>query len=129
MDILIVSAPTHSVDSGLIARALAEHDAGMQTAANYKAAIETLARRKCSIAIVYSFDANGDLSITDAIRIMKQIVPDLLVIVVSEEKPLESERELRQAGLYYYLTTPFSEKELRAVLSGAIEKQMKRRAR
>ncbi|MBI5866908.1 MAG: hypothetical protein HZB43_01230 [candidate division Zixibacteria bacterium] len=60
---------------------------------------------------------------------MKQIVRDVLIVAVSEEKPLQLEKELRQSGLYYYLTKPMTDGELTEALSGAIETQMRRKAR
>ena len=77
--------------------------------------------------ILYCFSGEDDLTTTETVRIMKEIVPHLLIIVISGETPLETERELRKSGLYFHLTSPFGEDELRDVLSGVIRKEMTRR--
>ncbi len=122
MEVILVSAEIPAAERTLIDRVLAEHHVGIKTADSYKKAIEDLARNKYPIVILYDFKREEDLKTTEAIRIMKQIVRGLLIVAISEERPLETERELRESGLYYYLTRPFTEKELREVLSGVIKK-------
>lgn len=122
MEIILVSAEIPAAERTLIDRILAEHHVRIKTADSYKKAIEDLARNKYPIVILYDFKREEDLKTTEAIRIMKQIVRGLLIVAISEERPLETERELRESGLYYYLTRPFTEKELREVLSGVIKK-------
>jgi CheY-like chemotaxis protein len=77
--------------------------------------------------VLANIDGHGELRTAEAIRIMKEIVPDVLIIAVSEELPIEDERELREAGLYYYLTRPLDESELQDLLTGAIAKQVQKR--
>lgn len=125
MNVLVVSADLPPDERILIESVLAEHKVGTRIADSYRTAVEDLARHRYSIVILYHFNRKEDLETTAAISIMKQIVRDLLIVTVSGEKTLETERELRQSGLYYYLTRPFAEKELKEVLSGAIKKKSK----
>lgn len=129
MDILLVSLNTASSECALITSVAREKNAGICAVDSYKRAIEELARKKYLIAVVYSFAANSDIRLAEAIRIMKQIVPEVLVVAIAEDSPLEFERELRKSGLYYYLTRPFGEEELKDVLWSAIEKQTRRRTK
>jgi len=126
VDVLVVSADLSPTEKTLIECVLAEHNVGTKIADSYRKAVEDLARHKYSIVILYHFNGKEDLKTTAAIRIMKQIVRDLLIVAVSEEKTLDTERELREFGLYYYLTRPFAEKELKEVLSSALRKKCHR---
>jgi len=129
VEILLVSAQTSATERSLIGKVLGDHSVGVREVTTYKKALEELARDKFTVVLLYAFSVTGDIGVTDAIRIMKQIVPDVLIVAVSEEKPLQLEKELRQSGLYYYLTKPMTDGELTEALSGAIETQMRRKAR
>jgi len=122
VEILLVSGEIPATERAMIDNVVTEHGVGIKTADSYKKAVEDLARNKHSIVILYDFEREGDLKTSEAIRIMKQIVCELLIVAISEERPLEIERELRKSGLYYYLTRPFTEKELKEVISGVIKK-------
>lgn len=129
MDILLVSSHTSVSDRALIDRVLKDHGVGVREVRTYKRALEELARDKYSVVLLYEFCASNDIGVTDAVRIMKRIVPEVLLVAVSDEKPLALEKELRQSGLYYYLIKPITDDELTDALSGAIETQMRRKAR
>ena len=124
MEILLISKQTPPDEKRLIEQVLGEYRIDVCYAESYKKAIEDLARNKYSIAILYCFNGEDDLTPTEAVRIMKEIVPALLIIAISGETPLETERELRKSGLYFHLASPFGEDELRDVLAGAIKKEM-----
>ncbi len=124
MEILLISKQTPPDEKKLIEQVLGEYRIDVCCVESYKKAIEDLARNKYSIAILYCFDGEDDLTPTEAVRIMKEIVPALLIIAISGETPLETERELRKSGLYFHLASPFGEDELRDVLAGAIKKEM-----
>ena len=126
MEILLISKQAPE-EKRLLEQILAEHRIDMHCAGSYKKGIEELARHKYAIVILYCFNGEDDLTTTETVRIMKEIVPHLLIIVISGETPLETERELRKSGLYFHLTSPFGEDELRDVLSGVIRKEMTRR--
>lgn len=126
MDVLVVAADLSPTERTMIECVLAEQNVGTRIVDSYRKAVEDLARNKYSIVILYHFNGKEDLTTTAAIQIMKQIVRDLLIVTVSEEKPLDTERELRESGLYYYLTRPFAEKELREVLCSAVRKKSNR---
>lgn len=128
MDILLVAADLSSAERELIDRVLTDQCVGMKSVSGYAPAIEALARRKHRIVVLAHLDSQGEFRTAEAIRIMKEIVPEVLIIVVSEELPIAEERELRESGLYYYLTRPLDEKELRDVLTGAVAMQMHGRA-
>ena len=123
MEILLISNQIPQDEKRLLEKVLAEHNIDVRLAGSYKKAIEDLAKYKYSIVILYCFDGEDDLSPTEAVRIMKGIVPALLIIAISGETPLETERELRKSGLYFHLTSPFSEKELGEVLISVIRKE------
>lgn len=123
MKILLISKQIPIDEKRLIERLLDEYSIEICLAESYKKAIEELARNKYPIAILYCFEGSDDLTPTEAVRIMKEIVPALLVIAISEETDLETERELRKSGLYFHLASPFDEDELRDVLAGAIKKE------
>jgi len=127
LDILLVAANTPSGERELFDRVLTERCVGIETVKSYAKAIESLARHNHRIVVLAHLDGRGDLRTAEAIRIMKEIVPDVLIIAVSEELPIEEERELRESGVYYYLTRPLNEVELRDVLAGAIAKQTPRK--
>lgn len=129
MEILLVSPDTVSPECAQITTVVEERGVGIQMVDSYKRAIEELARKKYLIVVLYSFDVSSDIKSTEAIRIMKQILPEVLIVAIAEDSPLEFERELRKSGLYYYLTKPFREDELKDVLWGAIETQTRRRTR
>ena len=109
MEILLVAADTRSTEAELFDRLLTEKCVGVETVHSYARAIESLARHRHRIVVLAHIDGHGELRTAEAIRIMKEIVPDVLIIAVSEELPIEDERELREAGLYYYLTRPLDE--------------------
>lgn len=127
MDILLISNEDSSAESEQISRVLGKLGVGLKTAPSYKQGIESLVKHKYSIVILSCFDAADDFKYTEAVRLMKKIVPSLLVIAVSSDTPLEEERELRKSGLYFHLTAPVEEEELTAVLSGAISLERERR--
>lgn len=124
MDILIVAANIPSTERDLLDRVLTEHCVGVKSVGSYAQALEALARRKHRIVVLAHVDTHGEFHTAEAIRIMKEIVPEVMIIVLSEELPIEEERKLRESGLYYYLTRPLDEMELREVLAGAITIQM-----
>jgi len=127
LDILLVSKHEPPAERKLIEQVLAERQVGIRSANSYKKAIEDLVKHKCAIVILYCFNGSDDLKATETVRIMKEIVPTLLIIAISEETPLETERELRKQGLYFHLTSPIEKEELKEVLSGAIEEEKRRR--
>lgn len=127
MKILLISKQTPLDEKKLIENILAENDISVCLAGSYKKAIEDLARNKYSIVILYFFDSEDDLTPIEAVRIMKEIIPALLIIAISGETQLDTERELRKSGLYFHLTSPFSEDELRDVLTSVIRKEIKGR--
>lgn len=129
MNILLILKDTNSEEKTLIERTLEQQGIGARITYSYKQGIEELAKHKFAIVILYCFDGNDDLKTAEAVRIMKEIVPTLLIIAISKHTPLETERELRKSGLYFHLASPLDEEELREVLSGAIKKEMNRRKR
>jgi DNA-binding NtrC family response regulator len=124
MEILLISKQAPQAEKELIGRILAENSIEVRFADSYKKAIEDLARFKNPIVFLYCFDGEDDLTPAEAVRIMKEIIPGLLIVAISEETPLETERELRKSGLYFHLSSPFSEEELSDVLAGVIRKEL-----
>ena len=61
----------------------------------------------------------------EVVRVLRQIDPDLPLIVICDEEGLEMERELREAGIFYFLTRPLSPVELLAVVKCAIDKSLR----
>lgn len=127
VEILLVSKQIPQEEKALIERVLTEHHVDLHSVLSYKKAIEKLARHRFAIVILYCFSSADDLSAAEAVRIMKEIVPTLLIIAISGDTPLETERELRKSGLYFYMTSPFEEAEFRDVFSGVMRKEMIRR--
>jgi DNA-binding NtrC family response regulator len=107
----------------MIEEVLARHQVEVRLADSYKKAIEDMAKYKYSVVILYSFEREDDLTPIEAVRIMKEIVPPLLIIAILGETPFETERELRKSGLYFHLSSPFSESELSDVLISVIRKE------
>jgi CheY-like chemotaxis protein len=124
MEILLISSQIPQKEIELIGRILSENNVHIRMAESYKKAVEDLARFKTPIVLLYYFESEGDLTPAEAVRIMKEIMPNLLIVAISRETPLETERELRKSGLYFHLSTPFSEEELRDVLTGVIRKEI-----
>lgn len=127
MDVLLISNEDLPAEAEQISRVLSHLGVGLHTELSYKQGLESLVKHKYSIVILSCFDTADDLKYTEAVRLMKEIVPSLLVIAVSSDTPLEEERELRKSGLYFHLTAPVEEEELSAVLSGAIALERERR--
>ena len=127
MEILLVSKYIPSEEKVLIERVFEEHSVDVYYVKSYKKAIEMMARHRFNIAILYCFSGKDDLTTAEAVRIMKEIVPNLLIIAISGDTPLETERELRKSGLYFFMTSPFEEAQFRDVLSGVIRKEITRR--
>jgi DNA-binding NtrC family response regulator len=123
MEILLISKHTSQNEMELIERILAEKKLGIRLADSYKRGLEDLARFKTPIVFLYCFDGGDDLTPAEAVRIMKEMAPNLLIVAISEETPLETERELRKSGLYFHLSSPFSEEELKDVLASVIKKE------
>ncbi len=129
MEILLISKPSPKAEKELIERVLAENKLEIRFADSYKKGIEDLARFKNPIVFLYCFSGDDDLTPGEAVRIMKEIIPNLLIVAISEETPLETERELRKSGLYFHLSSPFSERELREVLDSVVRKEIMERKR
>ena len=129
MEILLISKQTPQAEIELIKSILAQNGLEFRLAPSYKKAIEDLARFKNPIVFLYCFDGGDDLAAAEAVRIMIEIMPNLLIVAISEETVLETERELRKSGLYFHLSSPFSEEELRDVLAGVIKKENAARKR
>lgn len=127
VDVLVISSAAPEAERKLIEQVLGEHRASFKPVSSYKQAIEELAKRKYPIVILYCFKDREDFEATEAVRIMKGIVPGLLIIAISQETPLETERELRKSGLFFHLTTPIDRAEFEEVLSGAIKTEKTRR--
>lgn len=127
VDVLVISSDAPEAERNLIEQVLNEKRASFKSVSSYKQAIEELANRKYPIVILYCFKGQEDFKATEAVRIMKGIIPDLLIVAISKETPLETERELRKSGLFFHLTTPIDRAELEEVLSGAIKTEKSRR--
>lgn len=123
MIILLVSINTPLSDMVLIKRVLAIHDIQMKRISSYKEAIEDIAKYKYAIVILYCNEKQNDLKATEAVRIMKKVSPSILIITISEDTPIDTERELRQSGLYFHLTSPIDEKEFEEVILSAVKKK------
>lgn len=122
VEILVVSQDMPLTEAGLIDEVLAHHGAGAHRVNSYKRAIEAIIKRKYAIAVLYSSFRKDDFTIAEAVRLMKEIVPSLSIIAISKDTPLETERELRESGLYFHLTVPFEKSEFEDVLAGAIDR-------
>lgn len=107
----------------LIKRVLDRHGIKMKKLSSYKEAIEDIAKYKYSIVILYCNEKQNDLNITETVRIMKKVSPSLLVITISEQTSIDTERELRKTGLYFHLTSPIDEKEFEDVILSAVKKR------
>lgn len=129
MEILLTPRQIPDGEKQLIERILVDNNLDLRFADSYKKAIEDLARFKNPIVFLYCFNSEDDLTPAEAVRIMKEIMPNLLIVAISEETPLETERELRKSGLYFHLSSPFSETELRDVLASVIRKEIMGRKR
>jgi len=127
LEILVISGGIPPADRELFDRLSVGTDVSINVVSSYKNGIEAIAKHKNAIIILYCFNDEDDFKPAEAVRIMKGIVPSLLVIAISNETPIETERELRKSGLYFHLTSPIREKELNEVLSGAIKKTMERK--
>ncbi len=82
-------------------------------------------RGQCKLAIVSldypaRVESGGRL---EPVRVIRQICPDLPVVVVSDPEELEEERQLRSLGIFYLQTTPVSARELSDVVRCAIRKR------
>jgi DNA-binding NtrC family response regulator len=123
MEILLTPGQTPRDEKQMIERILVEKRLDLRIAETYKEAIEDLARFKNPIVFLYCLYSEDDLTPAEVVRIMKKIIPGLIIVTISEETPLETERELRKSGPYFHLSSPFSEVELRDVLISVIKKE------
>ena len=129
MDEVLISLDVACKEQNLIERALCEFNVVAIIVHSYKKAMEQLIKRKCRLVILNCFDSHDDLNAVETVKMMKELLPELIIITISEETSLEIERELRKSGIYYHITSPIDEHELREVLAGAITKNIKRNIR
>ena len=54
------------------------------------------------------------------LSMVKNLDPDLPVIVITGDSSIDLERKIRSLGVFYYLIKPFKMEELREVISSAI---------
>lgn len=129
MEAMLISNDVNSDEQRLIERTLNELNVQVNVVQSYKKAIQQLIKHKSRLVILNCFDRKDDLHVVETVKIMKNLNPELPIIAISEETSLEAERELRKEGIYFHITTPVDECELREVLIGAIEKNPKRNIR
>jgi DNA-binding NtrC family response regulator len=127
VELLLVAKQIPPVDALLIERVIAQHDAAIKHVDSYKGAVEVLAKHRHAIVIIYCFNGKDDFETAEAVRIMKEVQPDLMVIAISRETAIETERQLRMSGLYFHLTSPIEQTEFEEVITGAIAKDIARR--
>lgn len=70
---------------------------------------------------VHMEDINGK----QLLAIMKNIHPQVPLIVVTGDNSLELEREIRTYGVFYYLIKPFSAEEVTEVIRSAVSRKIK----
>src|SRR3989339_1651673 len=71
----------------------------------------------CAVILYYSrHAAQSFLNVTDTVSILRKIDADTPVIVMTDEISLETEREIRNAGIFYLLIKPVDNQELLGVL-------------
>lgn len=63
--------------------------------------------------------AQNFLNVTDTVSIIRKIDAETPVIVMTDENSLETEREIRNAGIFYLLIKPIDNQELLGVLKAA----------
>ncbi len=88
-------------------------------------AVAPCLRRKYKMALISISHKGGSEEVEamlEPLRMMHELDPDMPLVVVCDQESLEMERKLREAGIFYLLTKPFSSRELRAVVESAISK-------
>ena len=74
----------------------------------------------CAVILCYSQRATqNSLNVTDTVSIIRKIDAETPVIVMTDENSLETEREIRNAGIFYLLIKPVDNQELLGVLKAA----------
>ena len=125
LDALIYSED--AVSGSFLAGLLTAEGLEVETISHFSEAIAPCLQRRYRMAIL-SLDPAGwppREQRLEVVRVLRQIDPDLPLIVVCDEEGLEMERKLRSAGIFYILTRPLSRLELLAVVKCAIDKSLR----
>lgn len=64
--------------------------------------------------------SDGDIGIKELIHVIKKLDPSLPIIVTTEKSSFEEEREIRTAGIFFYMIKPFNSEEIKSVLEEII---------
>jgi DNA-binding NtrC family response regulator len=64
----------------------------------------------------------GEISTKELVHIIKMLDPDLPIIVAAEKESLEVEKEIRLAGIFYYMVKPFNQDEILSILHELLTK-------
>lgn len=74
----------------------------------------------CAVILYYSqHAAHNLLNVTDTVSIIRKIDAETPIIVMTDDNSLETEREIRNAGIFYLLIKPVDNQELLGVLKAA----------
>lgn len=99
--------------------AIADKGYKADTAVNGKEAIEKIKKARYDLMItdVYMDKMNG----IQAISIIKTISPETQIIVITADNSIETERQARSFGIFYYLIKPFDMRELEEAVETALK--------
>ena len=80
------------------------------------------------VAIVVNLEKEqeGEVSNTELIHIIKKLNPTLPIVVTTENRSFENERNTRIQGVFFYMIEPFNSIEIHAVIDEIINKKVER---
>lgn len=110
-----------------LATLLTSKDLKVKVAEHFSEIVGPCLERKCRM-VIFVLGPGGvpeEVERFQVLRILQQIDADLPVVVICDEEGLEMERELRSAGIFYFLSRPFSGDELLGAVRCAIEKSQR----
>jgi len=64
----------------------------------------------------------GDICIKELIHVIKKLDPQLPIIVTTEKCSLDIEKEIRTAGIFFYMVKPFNPEEIKCVINEILAK-------
>jgi len=116
----ILVADDEKATREMIARALITHGLYVETASNGAEALEKIKAQAFDILITDLIMPN--MVGTELIELSRQILPDLIVIVITAHATVETAVKALQQGAYDYITKPFEPGLIIPVIERSLEK-------
>lgn len=71
--------------------------------------------------------SEGEICIKELIHVIKKLEPELPIIVTTEKCSLDIEKEIRTAGIFFYMVKPFNQEEIKSVINEILTKSQNKK--